>query len=521
MIHISAYFFLSAYHAKEKFTYEHLHGTNIRIMWIQRNPVYRDTMIGNIIVKHLPISFTNEDLLQLYSEYGPIVSSKLEVNRHDKCRNFAYVQFLREEDAKRAIEKTNTKVIQGIPIAVEPFIKKHQRTEKKCVLVKNVLYSMNNEGLKSLCQPYGNITRAYIKMNTEGKSKGFGFITFQSQEGAENAINNLNGKDVGGRKVELPFVLSPEERQANQKDQEDTTHELEVDRELGQGQGGRGQGRDRRGRGRGQDERKGQGQGQGGRGQGRNRRVRGRGQDEHGGQGQDQGGRGQGRGGRGRGRGRGGRGQGEQRQHCNTQRQGDSTIPNGIAPSNTSAISESCPAVAETVSAVATGKSGTLEKHTINLGCEGSPIDTVPAPVGSGSVIAESTSDADETASAEAGTRERQAIQDKEGEQKFITQTSENRSRGRSRGGRGQGQSQRSRGQGRTGLRQGNRGRGHGEQGHTGHIVHGNEGHSSQEREQHVQEEYNYKESDFPLLPTLLRSGETITIACSITPLPL
>lgn len=36
-----------------------------------------------------------------------------------------------------------------------------------------------------------------------GRSRGFGFVTFETQEYAEAAINNLNEQDLEGRRIKV------------------------------------------------------------------------------------------------------------------------------------------------------------------------------------------------------------------------------------------------------------------------------------------------------------------------------
>jgi|TARA_B100000315_G_C14214440_1_gene423594 RNA recognition motif-containing protein len=70
------------------------------------------------------------------------------------------------------------------------------------VYVGNLPFSVDDEGLKKLFESYGEIEEAtVIKNNFSGRSKGFGFITFPSEEGAKKAIAEMNDKEVEGRKI--------------------------------------------------------------------------------------------------------------------------------------------------------------------------------------------------------------------------------------------------------------------------------------------------------------------------------
>ncbi|MBW3567486.1 MAG: RNA-binding protein [Proteobacteria bacterium] len=69
--------------------------------------------------------------------------------------------------------------------------------------VGNFPYTVDEEQLRELFSPYGEIEDlALIKDRDTGRPKGFGFITFASQQSAEKALE-LDGKDMGGRPLKV------------------------------------------------------------------------------------------------------------------------------------------------------------------------------------------------------------------------------------------------------------------------------------------------------------------------------
>lgn len=55
--------------------------------------------------------------------------------------------------------------------------------------------------LRDLFSKFGNILSYKVAVSFEGKSKGFGFVQFESQAPATSAIENLNGTVVEGKKM--------------------------------------------------------------------------------------------------------------------------------------------------------------------------------------------------------------------------------------------------------------------------------------------------------------------------------
>lgn len=68
--------------------------------------------------------------------------------------------------------------------------------------------------MKKLFSPFGVVTEArLVKDPRTRRPKGFGFVTFESEADARNALNSINGRIVDGR---LIFVEVAENTQATE-----------------------------------------------------------------------------------------------------------------------------------------------------------------------------------------------------------------------------------------------------------------------------------------------------------------
>ena len=69
--------------------------------------------------------------------------------------------------------------------------------------VGNFPFSVDETQLRDLFSGYGEITElALITDRETGRSKGFAFITFATQQAAEKALE-MDGKDLGGRNLRV------------------------------------------------------------------------------------------------------------------------------------------------------------------------------------------------------------------------------------------------------------------------------------------------------------------------------
>lgn len=70
--------------------------------------------------------------------------------------------------------------------------------------VGNLNYNAKEADLRELFGAYGEVTSAAVISDREtGRSKGFGFVEFASDEDGKAAIAALDGKEVGGRALKV------------------------------------------------------------------------------------------------------------------------------------------------------------------------------------------------------------------------------------------------------------------------------------------------------------------------------
>lgn len=72
------------------------------------------------------------------------------------------------------------------------------------IYVGNLSYRMDDGELREVFEQYGEVSSARIINDREtGRSKGFGFVEMPDDSAANEAIEALNGKEVGGRNLRV------------------------------------------------------------------------------------------------------------------------------------------------------------------------------------------------------------------------------------------------------------------------------------------------------------------------------
>jgi RNA recognition motif-containing protein len=74
----------------------------------------------------------------------------------------------------------------------------------KKLYVGNLSWDTNDDALKAAFEPYGEIAEAVVVTDRDsGRSRGFGFVTFESAESADKAIAALDGSTLDGRPIRV------------------------------------------------------------------------------------------------------------------------------------------------------------------------------------------------------------------------------------------------------------------------------------------------------------------------------
>nr|CAI5865226.1 unnamed protein product [Callosobruchus analis] len=211
--------------ALDTMNFDLIKGRPIRIMWSQRDPSLRKSGVGNVFIKNLDRSIDNKAMYDTFSAFGNILSCKVAQDENG-TRGYGFVHFETEEAANKSIEKVNGMLLNNKKVYVGRFIPRKER-EKELgekaklftnVYVKNFGEELTEEQLRTMFEKFGKITSLKIMNKEDGKSKGFGFVAFESPEDAEAAVEALNGKElIDGKPLYVGRAQKKAERQQELK----------------------------------------------------------------------------------------------------------------------------------------------------------------------------------------------------------------------------------------------------------------------------------------------------------------
>jgi len=206
--------------AIDTMNYDPIKGRPCRIMWSQRDPTLRRSGVGNIFIKNLDKNIDNKGLYDTFSAFGNILSCKIATDTKGMSRGYGFVHYETKEAAQEAIAKVNGMMLNDKKVFVGEFMSKKERLEKlgdqakkfKNVFIKNFGEALNEETLREMFCKHGEITSCVVMSDEHGKSKGFGFVAYETHESAEMAVRDFDLMEIDGRKVTVCRAQKKAER---------------------------------------------------------------------------------------------------------------------------------------------------------------------------------------------------------------------------------------------------------------------------------------------------------------------
>lgn len=75
------------------------------------------------------------------------------------------------------------------------------------LFVGGLSWGTTDKELREAFEAYGSVTEAkVIKERDSGRSRGFGFVTFESEDDATAAVEAMNDTELDGRNIRVDFA---------------------------------------------------------------------------------------------------------------------------------------------------------------------------------------------------------------------------------------------------------------------------------------------------------------------------
>lgn len=185
-------------------------------------------------------------LYDLFKEVGTVVSVRVcrdQIKR--SSLGYAYVNYSNPQEAAHAKEMFNFTPLNGKPIRImfsqrDPSIRKSGYAN---VFIKNLDPAIDNKALNDTFAAFGPVLSCKVVTDRNGQSKGFGYVQFENEEAAQNAIKSLNGMLINDKQVyvgphirhqeRVPVNVSPKFNNVYVKNLSETTNDDDLKKTFG------------------------------------------------------------------------------------------------------------------------------------------------------------------------------------------------------------------------------------------------------------------------------------------------
>jgi len=174
---------------------------------------------ASLYVGDLHPDVTEAILYEIFNSVGPVGSIRIcrdSVSR--RSLGYGYVNFHSVADAERALDTLNYSSIKGRACRImwsqrDPSLRKSGLGN---IFVKNLDTNIDNKALYDTFSLFGNILSCKVACEfTSGKSRGYGFVHYETEEAAKQAIERVNGMQIGDKTVEVHSFLKKDDRSGN------------------------------------------------------------------------------------------------------------------------------------------------------------------------------------------------------------------------------------------------------------------------------------------------------------------
>ncbi|AHB41883.1 RNP-1 like protein RNA-binding protein [Candidatus Saccharibacteria bacterium RAAC3_TM7_1] len=85
--------------------------------------------------------------------------------------------------------------------------------QKQNLFIGSLAYSTTDDSLKAFFETVGPVASARVITDRDsGRSKGFGFVEFENDSDNQKAVDELNGKELDGREINVSLAKPKEDR---------------------------------------------------------------------------------------------------------------------------------------------------------------------------------------------------------------------------------------------------------------------------------------------------------------------
>lgn len=184
-----------------------------------------DTIDGptvSIFVKNLNFATTSQRLTEAFQALPGFIVAKVKVKPDPKksgstlSMGFGFVEFRTKEQANVAISTMNDYVLDGHKLQLKlshrqsrstsTSSKSEKSNKSNKIIIKNLPFEATRKDVLELFGAFGQLKSVRVPKKFDKSARGFAFVEFSLLKEAENAMNQLEGVHLLGRRLVMQYA---------------------------------------------------------------------------------------------------------------------------------------------------------------------------------------------------------------------------------------------------------------------------------------------------------------------------
>jgi len=185
--------------------------------------------VTRVHVTNLPWKYTKEQLSELFSKSGKVVSASIVTRSTGESKGFGFIEYETVKGSAKAVEELNNYQVDNRRIGVvystsqgpyKPTAPKDYEDGEASqrLHVRNLQFGVKRADLEKEFSKYGQVkTCQLVKHKKTGKSRGYGFVEFENMEDAKKAKEALNGSTMAEKEIVVLYSKSSGPRKTTKR----------------------------------------------------------------------------------------------------------------------------------------------------------------------------------------------------------------------------------------------------------------------------------------------------------------
>ncbi|KAL1917701.1 uncharacterized protein VTP21DRAFT_3535 [Calcarisporiella thermophila] len=161
--------------------------------------------VGKLFIGGLSWESTNESLAEYFSKFGQVKDCVVMHDSAGRSRGFGFVTFADPEVLEIVLQQEH--VLDGKKVDPKRAIPREEQDRTEKIFVGGVAPTVSEEEFRDYFSRFGNVLDATLMTSRQsGKSRGFGFVVFESGQSVEEVLRRTD-LELHDKRVEVKRAM--------------------------------------------------------------------------------------------------------------------------------------------------------------------------------------------------------------------------------------------------------------------------------------------------------------------------